>query len=275
MTVMAHLEHARRVASALALAAAAGLCSCSGGGSGGQGAASTVTAAGEVPIAYAKRAVTVRMNPTNGAPTAAGGDLMLREQSSPSASEHNLTERFTQGQGDVSDPEVSYDGQRIVFALRCPVAGSATLDGAPACTGRWNIWEYDMRVGGMRAGRFRRLTASLDSDDVDPVYLPAGRGFVFSSNRQTSSRGRQALERNYLALDEYERERVFNLHTMDADGGAIAQISFNQSHERNPVVRPNGDLMFSRWEHVGGQWRQTDTRDERVELLSRSAGTGQ
>jgi len=32
---------------------------------------------------------------------------------------------------------------------------------------------------------------------------------------------------------------------------------------------------FSRWEHVGGQWRQTDTRDEPVELLSRSAGTGQ
>ena len=38
---------------------------------------------------------------------------------------------------------------------------------------------------------------------------------------------------------------------MDADGGAITQISFNQSHDRNPVVRPNGDIMFSRWEHVG------------------------
>ena len=38
---------------------------------------------------------------------------------------------------------------------------------------------------------------------------------------------------------------------MDKDGGAITQISFNQSHERNPVVRPNGDIMFSRWEHVG------------------------
>jgi hypothetical protein len=38
---------------------------------------------------------------------------------------------------------------------------------------------------------------------------------------------------------------------MDKDGGAITQISFNQSHERNPVVRPNGDIMYSRWEHVG------------------------
>ena len=40
---------------------------------------------------------------------------------------------------------------------------------------------------------------------------------------------------------------------MDADGGNITQISFNQSHDRNPVVRQNGDIMFSRWDHVGGR----------------------
>ena len=44
---------------------------------------------------------------------------------------------------------------------------------------------------------------------------------------------------------------MLNLHTMDPQGGAITQISVNQSHDRNPVVRPNGDIMFSRWEHVG------------------------
>jgi hypothetical protein len=44
---------------------------------------------------------------------------------------------------------------------------------------------------------------------------------------------------------------VFNLHTVDRNGGAVTQISVNQSHDRNPVVRPNGDIMFSRWEHVG------------------------
>src|SRR5262245_60372321 len=38
---------------------------------------------------------------------------------------------------------------------------------------------------------------------------------------------------------------------MDNDGGAITQISSNQSHDRNPVVRDNGNIMFSRWEHVG------------------------
>ncbi len=233
-----------------ALAAIAALGGC-GSGSESEPSA-TVTVAGEVPIAYVKRVNTIGMNPTNGAPTAAGGDLMIREKSSPSAPEHNITARFTQGQGDASDPEVSYDGKKIVFAMRCPTANSATIDGQPACTGRWNIWEYDMSTGGLTGGSFRRLTASTDSDDVDPAYLPAGNGFVFSSNRQTKSKN-QALGRTYFALDEYERERVFNLHTMDAKGARIEQISFNQSHDRNPVVRPNGDIMFSRWDHVGGR----------------------
>ena len=125
------------------------------------------------------------------------------------------------------------------------------IDGAAACTGLWNIWEYDMTTGGLTGGTFRRLTASTDGDDVDPAYLPAGRGFVFSSNRQTKSKTNQATGTSTSRLDEYERERVLNLHTMDADGGNITQISFNQSHDRNPVVRPNGDIMFSRWDHVG------------------------
>jgi hypothetical protein len=229
------------------VAASATLVGCSGGN---RSASSTVAVAGDVPIAYVKRASTIRMNPTNGAPGAAGGDLIIREKSSASAPEHNITARFTQGTGDVSDPEVSYDGRKIVFAMRCPTANTATIGDQPACTGRWNVWEYDMTSGGFTGGSFRRLTASTQDDDVDPAYLPAGRGFVFSSNRQTKSKT-QALGRSYYAVDEYERERVFNLHTMDAAGGRIEQISFNQSHDRNPVVRPNGDIMFSRWEHVG------------------------
>ncbi|HEX5354905.1 MAG TPA: hypothetical protein VFW93_01710 [Aquabacterium sp.] len=213
--------------------------------------------ASDTPIAYAKRANSIMGNPTNGAPTAPGGDLIIRERSSPSAPEHNITERFTQGQGDASGPEVSYDGKKLLFAMRCPTTNTAMISlgnvSVRACTGRWNIWEYDMSSGGLTGGTFRRLTGSLNDDDVDPTYLPGGRGVVFTSNRQTKSHLNQALGQSYYALDEYERERVFNLHTMDADGGSITQISFNQSHDRSPVVRQNGEIMFSRWDHVGGR----------------------
>ncbi|MCY7314325.1 MAG: hypothetical protein LH480_01480 [Rubrivivax sp.] len=232
----------------LALALAA----CNGSGTSG---GDTVTVNGDVPIAYVKRSTDVGMNPTDGTGSAAGGDLMLREKSSASAVEHNLTSRFTQGQGDASDPEVSYDGKRIVFSMKCPAANTATIGGLPACTGRWNIWEYEIGSGSLAGGSFKRLTASTAHDDADPVYLPANRGVIFSSNRQAKSSQMQALGRAYFAADEYERERVLNLHSMAADGSNIQQISFNQSHERNPVIRPNGDIMFARWEHMADRNR--------------------
>ncbi|HEY1392880.1 MAG TPA: hypothetical protein VFV25_05870, partial [Methylibium sp.] len=245
----------RLVMQAVGVAAAAGalgagLIAC-GSGSGSDSA--TVAVQGDVAIAYVMRSTALSMNPTNGAPTAPGGDLFIREKSSPSAPEHNITAQFTQGVGDVSDPEVSYDGKKIVFSMTCPTSNTATIAGQPACTGRWSIWEYDMSSGGLTGGSFRRITSASQADDVDPAYLPGGAGFIFSSNRQTESAPNQALGQSYYALDEYERERVFNLHTMAADGSNITQISFNQSHDRNPVVRPNGDIMFSRWDHLGGR----------------------
>jgi hypothetical protein len=246
---------ARRVVATLATASALstlGLLLASCGSSSGD--SKTVTVQGDIAIAYTKRDVKLGLNPTNGAPSLPGGDLMIREKASPSAPEHNITTQFTQDKGDVSDPSVSYDGKKIVFAMRCPTSNAATTsDGAPACTGHWNIWEYDMTTGGMTNGTFRRITSSAADDDVDPVYLPGSQGFVFSSNRQTQSKANQALGHSYYALDEYERERVFNLHTMAPDGTKITQISFNQSHDRSPQIRPDGTIMFSRWDHVGGR----------------------
>ena len=180
------------------------LAACSGGST---SESSTVTVAGDVPIAYAMRVNTISMNPTNGGPSAAGGDLMIREKSSASATEHNITAQFTQGKGDATGPEVSYDGKKIVFAMRCPTDNTSTIDGKPACTGHWNIWEYDMSAtatsgGGLTGGSFRRITSSTDSDDIDPAYLPAGKGYVFSSNRQDKSHINQALGHTYYAVDE-------------------------------------------------------------------------
>ena len=239
-----------RLASALA---AVGILSLSACGGGSKSASNTVTVQGDVPIAYAKRVNTIGLNPTNGAPSADGGDLMIREKSSPSAPEHNITAQFTLGKGDASTPEISWDGKKILFSMRCPASNAVQIGGAAACTGHWNIWEYDMTTGGLAGGTFRRVTSSTGDDDIHPVYLPAGQGIVFTSNRQTESHLNQALGHSYYALDEYERERVFNLHTMALDGSGITQISYNQSHDRNPVIRPNGQIMFSRWDHVGGR----------------------
>ena len=226
------------------------LAGCGSGSSSGD--STTVTVAGDVPIAYAQRANTMMINPTNGGPSAPGGDLMIRAKSSPSALPYNVTQQITLGRGDVQGLDISYDGKSIVFAMKCPADNTSKIGNLPACTGSFDIWEYDMSVGGLAGGTLRRLTATGD-DDVEPTYLPAKRGFVFTSNRQTKSSVNQFNGHTYKALDEYERERVFNLHTMGLDGSNITQISFNQSHDRNPTIRPNGQIMFSRWDHVGGR----------------------
>ena len=239
----------------LALAAAAVAVALSGCTKGSSSDSNSVAVSGAVPVAYAMRKNTIQMNPLSGAPTAPGGDLIIREKSSPSAPEHNITGAYTQGKGDVTDPDISYDGTKIVFAMNCPASNTSTINGQPACTGRWNIWLYDMSTGGIANGTFTRLTSSTAADDVGPTFLPAGGGFVFSSNRQAKSSQNQALGHAYFALDEYEREQVFNLHTMDASGNNIQQISFNQSHDRNPTIRPDGTIMYSRWDHVANRNR--------------------
>lgn len=217
----------------------------SGCGSGASGT-SAATEADNVAVAYVKRPAATAGNPTDSITFSPGGDLYMREISSPSATEINLTGSYTQGQGDVSDPEVSYDGKKILFSMRGPQDR------------RWAVWEYDT----VSKSPPRKIScdakdnnsAAIDGDDVDPAYLADDR-IVFSSNRQEGTRRQMQSQGGpvYTYLDEYEREPVIALHVMDADGRNCKQISFNQSHDRNPTVLSDGTIMFSRWDHVGGR----------------------
>jgi hypothetical protein len=121
----------------------------------------------------------------------------------------------------------------------------------------WSIWEYDFsQAATLDKGVLRPVMSLADArkgDDFDPTYLPGGQGFVFTSRRQAKSSSVTPGQPGYVALDEYERERVAVLHTMKPDGSDIQQISFNQSHDRSPTVLQNGRIMYSRWDHVGGR----------------------
>ncbi len=221
--------------------------------SGGSGDSDSSNSEGDVPVAYVKRPIDpnsreVAGNPTDSLISRPGSDLYIRVRSSPSASECNITSSYTQGQGDVSDPEVSADASKILFSMRGPTDET------------WDIWEADVaaivRSGSCSGVALRRLNNDNGKshsdpnvtwgDDVDPAYLPDGR-IVFSSNRQEKTY--RALGRKYI--DEYEREPTVVLHTMNADGSNIQQISFNMSHDRNPTVLRSGEIMFSHWDHVG------------------------
>src|SRR5467141_2689005 len=150
----------------------AGLAACTGGSS-----SDSVTVEGNVAIAYVKRPVSALGNPTDAVVTGQGGDLYLRDKSSPSATETNLTGSYTMGQGDVNHPDVSFDGTKILFAMRGPNDAN------------WSIWEYN---NASKAMRRIACVSAFQGDDTEPAYLPDGR-IVFISNRQeTTKRQMQA-----------------------------------------------------------------------------------
>ncbi|HEY5602753.1 MAG TPA: hypothetical protein VIM41_06560 [Gammaproteobacteria bacterium] len=186
------------------------------------------------------------------------GDVYVRDLSSPSAPETNITSLITaaipgeKSAGDVSDLEVSYDGSKLVFALHVGMDAAINDDDDQP---RWNIYEFDLSqplAPGTNPRRVMNELEAIKGHDVDPHYLPDGR-IVFVSDRQTSSRGLQAITGlpTTPTLDEERRDPALVLHIMDATGDNIRQLSFNQSHEFNPTVLRNGKILFSRWERAG------------------------
>ena len=189
-----------------------------------------------------------------------GAQLFIKPRASVSAIEQNITDRafFTEQEMlaateiaplagyDVKDLSVSYDGTRLLFAMRAPEIEDADDDEQPS----WNIWQYDLTVDNLS----RVIPSDLDAgfgQDTSPTYLPDGR-IVFSSTRQQAN---QALlldegKPQYQALDESRDQIASVLHVMDADGSDIQQISFNQSHDLNPIILSSGKILFSRWDNM-------------------------
>lgn len=152
---------------------------------------------------------------------------------------------------DVKDLSVSRDGLKLLFSMRAPQDEDADEDEQPT----WNIWEYNRESGQLR----RIITSDLQAEageDISPRYL-ANDDIVFSSTRQPRAKA-ILLDENKPQFDpgtEADRdEATFALHTMNADGTQIRQITFNQSHDLSPVVLNSGEIVFQRWNnYVGGE----------------------
>jgi hypothetical protein len=199
----------------------------------------------DFPIAYVQRPLPTGAEDLRELRTfQAGADVWIRDRAAPSATERNLTAAITGGAWDVRDLDVSFDGNKLVFAMRAPPIEGADESLQPT----WNIFEYDRSTDLLRRVIASDLLAE-EGHDVAPHYLPDGR-IVFSSTRQKQSRARLTDEGKpqFSALDEDRREWAFVLHVMNADGSAIRQISFNQSHDLDPAVLPDGRIVFSRWD---------------------------
>ena len=121
-------------------------------------------------------------------------------------------------QGGVRDPQVSYDGQTILFAYR--KGGSAY----------YHLYEIGADGGGLK-----QLTSD-PFDDLEPSYLPDG-GIVFCS-----SRCKRFVPCWYVP--------VATLYRCDRDGKNIRPLSSNIEQDNTPWVLPDGRILYTRWEYV-------------------------
>ncbi len=187
-----------------------------------------------------------------------GAELFLRDRASPSGAEISLSDGvFPDDMNgvpplyDIKDLSVSYDGQKLVFAMRAPEDPNLDDDEQP----KWNIWIYDRDTTLLSRAISSDITAEI-GQDVAPRFLPDGR-ILFSSTRQRQSKAVLLDEGKpqFSAFDEDRVEEALTLHVMNEDGGDIHQITFNQSSDLDPMVLSDGRIVYSRWDNVSGRDR--------------------
>jgi hypothetical protein len=121
--------------------------------------------------------------------------------------------------GIVRDPEVDWDGSRIVFSMR------KNIDDC------YHIYQCASDGSGLK-----QLTRAANVSDIDPVYIPGG-DIIFTSTR----------EPKYCMCN---RHIMGNLYRMEKDGANIHQIGKSTLFEGHSSILSDGRILYDRWEYV-------------------------
>lgn len=162
--------------------------------------------------------------------------------------------------GNILRPDISYDGTRALFAFCRYYEDLARKENK---LDKSTIPEdafyhlYEVRLDGTG---LRRLTAGK-YDDFDGRYLPNG-DIVFLSTRRgnhiqcgksaATASLQDALPDSYVRCggDAYRPVAIYTLHTIDAAGGNLRQISPFESFEWTPSIDHQGRILYARWDYV-------------------------
>ena len=121
--------------------------------------------------------------------------------------------------GMLRNPDVSYDGRRILFAWK----KSDRQDD-------YHLYETDAAGGAVR-----QLTHGLGFADYEGVYLPDG-NLLFNSTRCV-----QTVDCNWT--------EVSNFYLIDRDGRYMRRVGFDQVHTIFPTVADDGRVLYTRWDY--------------------------
>ncbi len=121
--------------------------------------------------------------------------------------------------GTLRDPDVSYDGKRIVFSMR-----------SHDLKDDYHLYDYDIETG-----KVRQLTFGPGFADVEPCYLPDG-NILFCSTR-------------CMQIVDCWWTDVTNLYMCDPDGRFLHRVSFDQVHTNYPKTLDDGRVIYTRWDY--------------------------
>lgn len=179
-----------------------------------------------------------------------GADLCILKGLRPDGAVRGLLPAAVSAACGVGRPDLSFDGQTIVFPLASPraqptpyrwAAGHAAYDPAnPADSSAYRggaCHMYDIWSVRTDGRDLRNLTKNDAAEDTEPCWLPDGR-ICF-----TSSRDNRLVQCGDWAL-------VFGLFTCTADGANIEAITQPQDTEFYPAMLDDGRILYTRWDYV-------------------------
>ena len=120
--------------------------------------------------------------------------------------------------GAFRDPQVHYDGKRMVFSWRREASEY------------YHLYELDFD------GKEPRQLTDGPFDDIEPTYLPDG-DLIFVSTRCNS----------WVCCGSF---KVTTLHRCDGNGRNMRKLSSSALNENTPWVLPDGRVLYMRWEYV-------------------------
>ncbi|HOX56335.1 MAG TPA: hypothetical protein P5205_07385 [Candidatus Paceibacterota bacterium] len=129
-----------------------------------------------------------------------------------------LTTLLDDPRGGVRDPQVHYNGEKVLFSYR------------KGGTEHYLLYEINADGTGLR-----QLTDG-PYDDIEPTYLPDG-DIIFVSTRCNR------WVNCWLT-------QVAVLYRCDAHGQNIRSLSSNNDHDNTPWPMPDGRVLYTRWEYV-------------------------
>lgn len=143
----------------------------------------------------------------------------------------NLTPEFTAA----CDPDVSFDGETIIFA------GKRNPDGS------WQIWRMNSD------GSHKVQITQGEGDCIAPVH--AGNRFYLNDPQPTPQIIYVSSMHDWK--NEHGAGPAFALYGTDPKGKSVYRLTFNLDSDFSPDILPNGRVVFTSRQHYGDRYQPT------------------